>query len=208
MPLANAGATFVIGVPAYEEEKTIMMHKQVLVARTILFAALFGYGCNQPGSGMDGGPVSDSVVAVGADVGAAGAFLLEGEAASGSGSAMPRSEASGAKTRLLHAGEGASWSFVATVGGKYAVTARYSNDGGSALEDVQLIFDDTSVGGFTAENTRASGMSPGEGWNAFLTTPDIGVVNVVEGSNTLAIQVTGGDGYGVEIDWVKLSLAE
>jgi len=185
-----------------------MTRKYVSVVPSIFFAALFVHGCNQPGSGMDAGPASDSIAAVGIDVGAAGAFLLEGEAASGSGAAMPRSGASGAKTRLLHAGEEASWSFLAMVGGRYAVSARYANDGGGALENVQLTFENTPVGGFTAENTRASGMSPGEGWNVFLTVPDIGVVDVVEGSNTLTIGATGGDGYGVEIDWVKLSLAD
>jgi hypothetical protein len=45
------------------------------------------------------------------------------------------------------------------------------------------------------------------GWNNFLTTNNLGVVSVAGGAHALEVEVSGGDSYGVEIDWVKLSLA-
>jgi hypothetical protein len=71
---------------------------------------------------------------------------------------------------------------------------------------VQLLLDGGPAGAFDAENTRDSGAAPGTGWNVFFTTPDLGVVNVLEGTQNLEVDVTGGDGFGLEIDWVKLSL--
>ena len=92
--------------------------------------------------------------------------------------------------------------------GGYAVTARYSNDGGPPFENVQFLLDGVSAGAFQAENTRVSGEPAGSGWNNFLATDNLGVVNVAGGTHTLEVDVSGGDGYGVEIDWVKLSPVE
>jgi hypothetical protein len=132
----------------------------------------------------------------------AAVFSLEGEAASGDGGKMGREHASGRETRWLHAGETASWSFTAPAAGRYGITAAYSNDNFGSLEKVQFLLDGTPAGAFDAQDTG----DIGAGWDVFLTTGSLAVVDVAEGTHTLAVQVSGGDGYGVEIDVVRLAL--
>jgi hypothetical protein len=131
-------------------------------------------------------------------------FALEGENASGRGTVSQRSNASGSKTLSLHKGEAASWSFTAPARAHYALSVRYSNDNNGPLEKVGVFLDGTRVARFDAKDSGNRGR--GRDWNTFLSASDLADVNVLEGKHTLEVRVSGGDGYGVEIDVVTLSL--
>ena len=132
--------------------------------------------------------------------------MLEGERASGDGQVMFRSEASGGSTRWLHAGEQAFIGFelVTTVALPYEFRIRYSNDNSGPLETVTLGIDDNSIGAFEPEDTGDSG----DGWNVFLETGPIATVTLDPGAHQLSISVSGGDGFGVEIDRIELETTD
>jgi hypothetical protein len=126
---------------------------------------------------------------------------LEAESGSGAGQIMPRSAASGERTVLLKSGESRLLQFDLSSPASYAVTVRYSNDNFGALESVAVAIDGSALGSFQAEDTG----DEGSGWNVFAWSPVVGTVRVAAASHTLAVSVSGGDGYGVEIDHVTLT---
>ncbi len=126
---------------------------------------------------------------------------LEAEGGSGAGQVMPRSNASGDKTVWLHAGESRSHSFSLPAPARYSVGVRYSNDNFGPLETVSVSIDGAGVGSFQAQDTGDGG----EGWNVFAVADAIGSAEVSAGAHSLVIQVSGGDGYGVEIDITRLT---
>lgn len=127
--------------------------------------------------------------------------VLEAESGEG-GRVMTRSAASGQRTVLLQAGQAMVLPATpACCGGRYAITLRYSNDNFGPSEVVTVRRDGGVVGSFTALDTGNFGF----GWNQFVSSAEIGPVEIGPGaSNTLRIDVTGGDGLGVEIDSIGL----
>jgi hypothetical protein len=127
--------------------------------------------------------------------------FLEAESGEG-GRVMTRSAASGQRTVLLQAGQATVIpAGPACCGGRYAITLRYSNDNFGPPEVVTVRLDGAVVGSFTALDTGNFGF----GWNQFVSSAEIVPVEIGPGaSNTLRVDVTGGDGFGVEIDSIGL----
>jgi len=117
---------------------------------------------------------------------------------------MPRSAASGELTVLLHDGESQVLSFQLPAAARYSLTVRYSNDNYGPLETVSVSVDDAIVGQFEAQDTGDYGL----GWNVFESSGPIGSVDLQPGAHEVTVSVTGGDGYGVEIDVVTLDRVE
>jgi len=115
-------------------------------------------------------------------------------------SVKQRVHASKQKTLLLYSGGEAIYQpYIQT--GKYEFKVRYSNDGpGTTLENVELLIDGISIGNFTSENTRVSGMLSGTGWDNFKESISIGPVSLASGQHTLKLKISLGDSFGVEID--------
>ncbi len=132
---------------------------------------------------------------------------FEWEHGSGDGQIMPRSNASNKKTVWLHAGEWRALTFTITDAGDAAFRLRYSNDNGAGppLEEVTLLLDGGEIYRFDAQNTYAGG-PPGSGWNNFLWSRWSGSAHIAAGEHELKALVTGGDGFGVELDCVQLSI--
>lgn len=131
-------------------------------------------------------------------------LFLEGEQGSGHGHVMQRSAASGQRTVQLQAGESRTLAFELSGSARYAISVRYSNDNFGPLETVTLSLDGDTVGQFTPQDTGDFGA----GWNVFASSGPIGVVTLQPGAHQLVVAVSGGDGFGVEIDGVTLDRAE
>ena len=131
---------------------------------------------------------------------------LEGEFGVGSGQVKERSEASGARTILLQAGESRTLSFDLIAGARYRLNIRYSNDNANDLpsELVAVAVDGDLLGQFVPQDTGDDGF----GWNVFAWSDIVGVVDLSPGHHEVVLSVTGGDGFGVEIDVVALVLAQ
>jgi hypothetical protein len=128
-------------------------------------------------------------------------LALEGEDLSGDGTVMHRSAASGSKTVWLHAGESRQGAFEVAVAGRYRVAVRYSNDNFGPLEHLTVTIDGAVVGECSTQDTGDGG----HGWNVFVEC-DIGSVDLGSGAHALELAVAGGDGYGVEIDLITLTI--
>ena len=124
---------------------------------------------------------------------------LEGETGSGEGVVQQRGAAANGKTIWLHAGETCTLNVSLAGPERYALSVRYSNDNFGASEVVTLKIDGQDAGQFTAEDTGDFGF----GWNNFVTAP-LPSIDLAAGGHTITITPTGGDGFGVEIDYVKL----
>ncbi|MFQ6026242.1 MAG: hypothetical protein ACE5Q6_01865 [Dehalococcoidia bacterium] len=133
-----------------------------------------------------------------------GSISVEGESGTGNGQAMPRENASGELTILLHADETRNLPFQLSVSAEYTVKVRYSNDNFGPLETVTITIDGTNVGSFIAQDTG----DHGDGWNVFFVSEALGPVSLASGNHTLVISVGPGDGYGVEIDLVTVQPVE
>jgi hypothetical protein len=120
---------------------------------------------------------------------------FEAETGSGDGQTMSRSNASSQSTIWLHAGESRSYSvdFDSTL--PYSLTIRYSNDNFGPLEVVTVYLDGGALTSFQPSDTGDGG----HGWNVFYTA-NLGPFSISPGSHTLSVQVSDGDGYGVELD--------
>lgn len=123
-------------------------------------------------------------------------LLFQGEGGSGDGAIMMRSNAWGERTVWLHAGESRSWAFHSLAGRNGTVIVRYSNDNSGSTETVSVMLDGSEIGEFAAQDTG----NFGHGWNVFVFSATIQIEDVAGGEHTLAVQISGGDGYGVEID--------
>lgn len=127
-------------------------------------------------------------------------LTLEAEDMTGAGTAMSRGSASGDATIHLDSGESAALLFEIGARASYTAYARYSNDNYGPLEKVRVAIDGTTVGAFTAQDTGGGGY----GWDRFVGTGALGSASIAPGGHRLSIVVSGGDPYGVEIDWVRL----
>lgn len=119
---------------------------------------------------------------------------------------MSRSNASGGLTRWLHAGESLDLGFTypATIAGNYSVAIRYSNDNSNSQpnELVTVKLDNNPIGSFTALDTGDGGF----GWNTFEEFGLPGEFTLVPGVHSITVSPSGGDGFGVEVDFVELTL--
>ncbi len=131
-------------------------------------------------------------------------YVLEAEQGTGQGQLMTRSNASNQTTVLLLSGQTRTLTFQAPTEARYQVSVRYSNDNFGPLETVTLHFDDTPIGSFSAQDTGDFG----NGWNIFQESALPGPITVPPGNHQLTVSVSGGDGFGVEIDVVKLDLIQ
>jgi hypothetical protein len=126
--------------------------------------------------------------------------MLQAEDMAGPGETNTRA---GADTLLLN-GQFAVLRFrtrAATAG--YDVFARYSNDNlnDRSGERVRVNVDGDPAGSFSARDTGDGGF----GWDEFVTTGYLGDAILSARTHHLRVDVTGGDGYGVEIDWIRLA---
>jgi hypothetical protein len=134
---------------------------------------------------------------------------FEWEHGSGDGRIMDRSNASNRKTVWLHPDEWRAVRFTTAAAGGANVRVRYSNDNaaGRPLELVTLTLGGDQVYSFRAQNTYAGGPL-GSGWNNFRWTDWSAFVRLAPGQHQLKALVTGGDGYGVELDVVELCMGD
>ncbi|MDQ4069169.1 MAG: protein kinase [Actinomycetota bacterium] len=171
----------------------------------VVVAAVLGVGLLASDNGS-GGALRRSLP----DAPAAGAqppardIVLEVENGIGDGNVMPRSGASNARTLWLHDGQKAVLSFTVNVASTYSLAITYSNDNDDALpsEEVLIEVDGARHASFVPDDTG----SGGAGWNVFHVNR-LGDVTLGAGTHELVVAVAGGDGYGVEIDRVRLSSA-
>lgn len=118
-----------------------------------------------------------------------------------------RLNASCERTLLMLAGQQATIPIdvQSDVTGAFDVDMRISNDNGvGSSETVCLLLDGEQAGCFTAPDTSVSGC-PGCGWNVFAVVTGIAQTSLAPGQHQLTITVTGGDSFGVEIDWVRFT---
>lgn len=127
-------------------------------------------------------------------------LTLEAEEITDAGTAMARRSASGDATLLLGAGDSATATFETVATAIYTASARYSNDNDGPLEEVDVAVDGSRIGSFTARDTG----DYGAGWDRFVEARSLGSVDLDPGEHRLSIIVSGGDGHGLEIDWVRL----
>jgi hypothetical protein len=126
--------------------------------------------------------------------------LLQAEGGTGNGQVMLRSAALNQRTVALQASESLTFSFQFSGEARYRVDVRYSNDNFGPMEVVGIAIDGIQIGNFVALDTGDFG----NGWNNFLWSGPTGSVNLSPGLHNIAITVSGGDGFGVEIDAIKL----
>lgn len=144
--------------------------------------------------------------ALATDGGSVPGISLEREAENGrgDGSPMSRSNASGSQTVLLLATESHTLDFTSPYTGDGHLSVRYSNDNFGSLETVALRLDGQLIGSFPAQDTGDFGL----GWNQFSNSPQFGPLDLAPGPHSLVISVSGGDGFGVEIDQARFESAD
>lgn len=125
-------------------------------------------------------------------------LLLEGEYGVGDGVIHQRSAASAQAVVWLHAGAARTMTLETPGCGALMVQLRYSNDNLDTApgETVTVELDGMPVGVFVAEDTGGGGL----GWNQFTSSGWLGPVRVKAGVHQLRVSLSGGDGYGWELD--------
>jgi hypothetical protein len=115
---------------------------------------------------------------------------------------MARSQASGQETVWLHAGESCVLSFPLASPAAYSLQVRYTNDNFGPLETITVQVNGNLVGQIMALDTGDFGT----GWNVFLWSSNLGPAALQPGNQQISVGVNGGDGFGTEIDLVRLAL--
>ena len=130
------------------------------------------------------------------------AIVIEAESGTGPGILKLRGRASKKRTVNLFAGATRAISFSVNNAGSYFILVRYSNDNGNGLasELVEVTLDGQSVGSFTGVDTGSGGF----GWNIFAVDSAFAPQVLSAGNHDLALVISGGDGFGIEIDKVTL----
>lgn len=111
-----------------------------------------------------------------------------------------RANASGQHTVWLCTDTARSLTFGLTAEASYRLSVRYSNDNSGPMEAVDVSVGDIHIGQFIAQDTGDFG----NGWNVFEWSEPMSSVNLLPGIHEVTMTVRGGDGFGVEIDVVKL----
>jgi hypothetical protein len=133
-------------------------------------------------------------------LGPQGSIVVEAEDGAGGGHTAFRPNASGPTSATVHLATGESLSMRVRVAelAPYELRVRYSNDNFGPAEVVEVSVDGEPVGQITTRDTGA--------WESFVFSDPLGPVGLRRGSRTLALTVTDGDGYGWEVDAVRLAL--
>lgn len=128
-------------------------------------------------------------------------IVLQGEDGMGDGLTRSRSNAWGGRTVWLDDGEAQTMTFSPGRGESARVAVRYSNDNFGPSETVTVLLDGLEIGSFLAEDTGNNG----NGWNIFEWSVDIpaGAFTTVD-DHTLTVSISGGDGFGFELDAVTV----
>ena len=115
---------------------------------------------------------------------------------------MQREHASGRRTVQLDTGQKLIIPFKLARTKRYAFTIRYSNDNDNTMpsETLRVRLDGKTLGRFTARDTGNRGF----GWDVFRKSRAFGPKALKSGRHKLLLAVSGGDGYGIEIDNVAL----
>jgi hypothetical protein len=129
-------------------------------------------------------------------------ILLEGEDGTGAGLLRSRSQASGGKTVWLQFGQTRNFTFNLSASASHQFSLRYSNDHfGGPLELIEVRLDGTPIGNLLALDTGDHGL----GWNSFLWASFAPNIALAPGPHTLSATILNeGDGYGVELDLIRL----
>jgi exo-beta-1,3-glucanase (GH17 family)/fibronectin type 3 domain-containing protein len=128
-------------------------------------------------------------------------LAVEAEAGSGSGTVMFRAGASSNRTVWLHQAEQRTVPLPIPAEANYTVVVTYSNDNFGPLETVTIAIDGNVVGAFSAQDTGDFG----QGWAVLVPSSPLGPVRLGPGVHELTITVSGGDGFGIEVDRVGLT---
>ena len=126
--------------------------------------------------------------------------VLEAESAMGAGQLTVRTNASNQLAVQLDAGEQRLFSFTTEAANTHNVLVRYSNDNFGPLETIAVEIDGISIGSFEAQDTGDFGL----GWNEFLFGSPNSPIHLEAGPHDLVLTVSGGDGFGVEIDQIVI----
>ena len=113
-----------------------------------------------------------------------------------------RKNASGGKTVHLVAGERIKFPVSVVESGYYILYIRHSNDNlnpPKKTEILEVMLNGEKLGQYLTEDTGDSS----KGWDIF-KEPAFGDVLLDPGTNEIELAVTGGDGYGIEIDAIIL----
>jgi hypothetical protein len=127
--------------------------------------------------------------------------VLEAENSNGQGlTIMQRSNASEQHTVHVDSGESIRQPF-RVAAGRYQLSVRYSNDNAPTQgETVKLYIDGAFIASFVARDTG----SGGSGWNIFVTNRWNATPRLSRGLHTLRVSVSGGDGFGIELDKITI----
>jgi len=130
----------------------------------------------------------------------AASVAAEAEDGAGDGILKLRGNASGARAIQLDSGESRTLTIDAPYTADYRIVVRYSNDNFGPLETLEVRVDGELVDSFLAEDTGDFGT----GWNTFVESNEWGPVALQAGVHEVTVSVSGGDGFGVELDLVRL----
>ena len=126
---------------------------------------------------------------------------VEAEAATGDGFIQSRGNASGQQSVLLHDGGTRQFDFEVARPGPYDLVVRYSNDNlPGESEVITALLDGEHLVQFEAADTG----SGGAGWDNFVDFRAAFPAWYDSGSHVLQLDVQGGDGWGVEIDRIRV----
>ncbi len=114
----------------------------------------------------------------------------------GAGEFMPRGEAEGARTWLMHTGSTADYNVALKPNSTYSCVARYSNDGHG--DSISILFNNSRIGSFKTHSTG----SWGRGWNNFADSPTFQITTGADTNNRISTRAEYTDSYGVEMDAV------
>ena len=118
---------------------------------------------------------------------------------SGAGEFMPRGQAEGARTWLMHTGSTANYNVKLRPNSTYSCVSRYSNDGHG--DSISILFNDNKIMDFYTHDMG----DWGRGWNNFADSPTVQLTTGAETNNTLSIRANHTDSYGVEMDSINLT---
>ena len=165
-----------------------------IIALAIIVGGLLLVSCNPGGGSSSGGGGGG-----GSCQGNESQIMLQAEDGTGAGQRKYRYNAFGQATIWLFANETRTLTFTPCIKSStnFRLKVRYSNDNFGPTETVTISLNGNPVGRFAADDTG----NYGGGWDIFTDSPNLGAVSLQPNTSyTVTIAVSGGDGYGIEID--------
>jgi hypothetical protein len=133
-------------------------------------------------------------------------ITIEAEKSETAGRRNARTQARGQETVQLMPQDALTANFEIRAAASYALVVRYSNDSYGPPEKVEVLVDGNTLATFSAFDTAqyiGTG-SYGSGWNVFVSSEELGPVDLEPGVHTITLTVRSGDAHGVEIDSLHL----